>query len=211
MSQKKLVGRSVAIALGIACIILLAGIGGVLAYYTMTINNKNTTYDSYASSHYHTNTEFNSLNTTYQDYAGSHTYSDSEYNSLQSTYNNYQSTHSHTDSEYDSLSSQNTNLQNQIASLEAPNLIRINLGESDNRPWLGTPYLHIQSAITNVGTNTAFNCKLHVVLYQGATIAKDTYVLLGTISGRAGISTTNDVQYSGSALTGWTITPQWTS
>ena len=190
MSQKKLVGRSVAIALGIACIILLAGIGGVLAYYTMTINNKNTTYDSYASSHSHTNTEFNSLNTTYQDYAGSHAHSDSEYNSL---------------------SSQNTNLQNQIANLEAPNLVRINLGESDNRPWLGTPYLHIQSAITNVGTNTAFNCKLHVVLYQGATIAKDTYVLLGTISGGAGISTTNDVQYSGSALTGWTITPQWTS
>jgi predicted PurR-regulated permease PerM len=40
---RKMVGRSVAIAFGIVCIILIAGLGGAMAYYTMTINNKNTT------------------------------------------------------------------------------------------------------------------------------------------------------------------------
>jgi hypothetical protein len=62
MSQKKLVGRSVAIALGIVCIILIAGIGGVMAYYTTIINNKNTEYGNYASDHSHTNSEYDSLN-----------------------------------------------------------------------------------------------------------------------------------------------------
>jgi predicted PurR-regulated permease PerM len=46
MSEKKTARRSVAIALGIVCIILLAGIGGAMAYYTMTINDKNTKYDA---------------------------------------------------------------------------------------------------------------------------------------------------------------------
>jgi len=96
MSEKKVVRRSVAIALGIICIIFIAGLGGVMAYYSMVVNDKNTTYGSYVSSHSHT---------------------DSDYNSLQSAYNNYVSSHSHTNSEYDSLSSQNTNLQNQVNDL----------------------------------------------------------------------------------------------
>lgn len=37
---KKVVGRSVAIALGIICILLIASLGGIMAYYTMTIRNK---------------------------------------------------------------------------------------------------------------------------------------------------------------------------
>ena len=116
------------------------------------------------------------------------------------------------------LQNDKTNLQNQInslnseiSSLEASKLIRVNLEETDVRPWLGTPYLHLRSVVVNVGSNTAYNCKLHVVLYQGATIAKDTYVLLGSILGEEGVISTNDVQYVGSALTGWTVTLEWTS
>jgi hypothetical protein len=58
MSEKKVVRRSVAIALGIISIILIAGLGGAMAYYTMIVNDKNTTYDSYASNHTHTNSEY---------------------------------------------------------------------------------------------------------------------------------------------------------
>ena len=43
---KKMVGRSVAIALGIGCILLIAGLGGAIVYYTMTINDKNDKIDS---------------------------------------------------------------------------------------------------------------------------------------------------------------------
>jgi len=43
---RKVVRRSVAIALGIMCIILVAGIGGAMIYDTMTINNKNNEVNS---------------------------------------------------------------------------------------------------------------------------------------------------------------------
>jgi hypothetical protein len=59
--EKKVVGRNVAIALGIICIILIVGLGGAMAYYTMTINDKNATYDSYTSTHSHTNSEYDLL------------------------------------------------------------------------------------------------------------------------------------------------------
>jgi len=60
-SEKKVIGRNVAIALGIVCIILIVSLGGAMAYYTMTINEKNATYDSYTSTHSHTNSEYDSL------------------------------------------------------------------------------------------------------------------------------------------------------
>jgi hypothetical protein len=59
---KKIVGKNVAIALGIICILLVSGLGGAIAYYTMTINNKNATYDSYVSSHSHSNSDYDALN-----------------------------------------------------------------------------------------------------------------------------------------------------
>jgi len=40
---KKMINRSIALALGTICIILIAGLGGTMAYYTMTINSKNAT------------------------------------------------------------------------------------------------------------------------------------------------------------------------
>lgn len=63
MSQKKLVGRNVAIALGIVCIILVAGTGGVMAYYTMQINDKDSTYNNYVATHSHIDSDYNSLST----------------------------------------------------------------------------------------------------------------------------------------------------
>jgi len=103
MSEKKVVGRTVAIALGIICITLIAGLAGAIAYYTTIINDKNTTYDSYVSNHTHTNSE-------YDNYVGNHSHTDSEYNG-------YVNTHHHTDSEYDSLQNQVNDL-NSIINLE---------------------------------------------------------------------------------------------
>jgi glucose/mannose transport system substrate-binding protein len=104
MSEKKVVRRTIALALGVTCILLIAGLGGAIAYYTMTISNKDSTYNGYVSTHSHT---------------------DSDYNALSTQYNDYVSTHSHNDSDYNSLSTQNTNLQNQLRALEAANTLEI--------------------------------------------------------------------------------------
>lgn len=68
---KKMVGRSVAIALGIACIILVAGVGGVIAYYTMQINHKDSTYKDYVAAHSHTDSEYNALQNQVNDLSNS--------------------------------------------------------------------------------------------------------------------------------------------
>lgn len=44
--EPKVVRRSMALALGTACIILIAGLGGAMAYYTVTINNKDNEVNS---------------------------------------------------------------------------------------------------------------------------------------------------------------------
>jgi cell division protein FtsL len=43
---KKMVRRSVAVAIGIVCILLIAGLVGAMAYYTMAINNKDNSISS---------------------------------------------------------------------------------------------------------------------------------------------------------------------
>lgn len=65
----KVVGRNVAIALGIICLILIAALG-VVAYmsYSPTtglqsqLNQLQDTYNTYVASHHHTDSEYDSLN-----------------------------------------------------------------------------------------------------------------------------------------------------
>lgn len=68
MSWKKVVNRNVAIGLGIICIILIAGLVGIFAYYWMQVNTLND--------------QKNNLNTIYQDYSSTHSHSNSEYDAL---------------------------------------------------------------------------------------------------------------------------------
>ncbi len=63
-----MVKRSIAVILGVFCIILLACLGVVIAYYMTVINEKNSSYAS--------------LNADYQDYQSSHSYSNSDIDSL---------------------------------------------------------------------------------------------------------------------------------
>jgi peptidoglycan hydrolase CwlO-like protein len=61
MSEKKVIGRKVTIALGIVCVILAVALAGVIAYYTRIINDKDTLYSNYVATHSHSNEEYDSL------------------------------------------------------------------------------------------------------------------------------------------------------
>jgi hypothetical protein len=90
-------------------------------------------------------------------------------------------------------------------------LVKVNLIGSDNRPWLGTPYLYVSGYVVNVGMNIAYNSRVHVVAYQsGGVVAVDTYISLGAIFGNSWTSVGTSVYYAGSALTSWTLTLEWT-
>lgn len=102
-------------------------------------------------------------------------------------------------------------LQNQLNLLiqEGPRLVT-RLGARDMR-FTDTGQeirLYISGEIWNVGTTVARNCRLHVTLYQGATVVNDTYVELGTIDVGFYVDVASNIYYTGDALTNWTLTPQ---
>jgi hypothetical protein len=188
MSEKKVVSRSVAIALGIVAIIILVGLVGAIANYTSIISGKDNSIVT-KDSQIQTLTSQKNQTQTWLD--GNITYYNSQINSL---------------------NAQITDLENQIDSLKAPKLITVHLMSDDNRPWLGTPCLHVYGYVCNVGTNTAYNSKIHVVAYQsGSVVAIDTYIILGTRSGESWTSVDASPTYGGGALTGWTLTLEWTT
>ena len=199
MKSKRVVGRSVAIALGIACIILIAGVGGVMAYYTMQVNSKDSTYNDYVATHSHTDAQYNAATTD-------HSHTDEEYNAMQSNYQaaennytNYLNDHHYTDEQYTQA----------IASKPAK-LVEVDLKSDDSRPFLGTDSLHVYGYLCNVGGLTANNVKIHVVAYQsGGVVAINTDIVLGSIAGEAWIKVDGSPTYSGSSLTSWTISETW--
>lgn len=77
-----------------------------------------------------------------------------------------------------------------------------------NHPWSGIIRFYIAGEVWNVGQVSAFNSKLHVVLYQGTTVANDTYVQLGTIKPGSFLQVKADIFYEGDALTSWNIIPE---
>ena len=83
--EKKVVGRSIAIGIGIICVILLIALVGAVANYTSIINNKDIIYQDYVSTHSHTNSEYDS-------YVANHHHTDGEYNNLNDIVNLAKST-----------------------------------------------------------------------------------------------------------------------
>ncbi len=99
MSEKK--SQTTSIILGIVCILLLMGMTGMYFYQNSIIQDKDTIYNNYVSTHSTSNSDAQ----VNSDYINSHSHTNSEYESIKSDYNNYVASHSHTDSDYNSLSS----------------------------------------------------------------------------------------------------------
>ena len=131
------------------------------------------------------------------------------------------------DSEVDSLRNQTVSLQNEKSRLQSeqatlqsllsqlsqgkvPALLVTRLGASDMRyNYTGSDIrLYISGEVWNVGTEPARNSRLHVTLYQGVVMAKDTYIELGTIDGGSWKTLARNIYYTGNALTNWTIVPE---
>lgn len=109
------------------------------------------------------------------------------------------------------LQGQISSLNSQIDGLKSAKLISVSLKADDSRPFLQTPRVHVYGYVVNVGTNTANNAKIHVVLHQsGGVIAEDTYIELDSIGGESSRSVDTNVFYEGSEITSKTITLEWT-
>jgi DNA gyrase/topoisomerase IV subunit A len=271
MSEKKVVGRNVAIALGIVAIIILVGLVGAIANYTSIINGKDNTITTRNSeiankniqiSNLQTwldgnktlltqtqtwltgnltlintlntqitnlqdqisglNSQISSLNAEIADLENQIINLNTTIEELQSEYNDYMATHGYTNDEYWDLYTNYTHenwwhhyYKNKTEELEAPKLIKVHLMSDDVRhvyPWDPDHHLHVYGYVCNVGTNTAYSSKIHVVAYQsGGVVAIDTYITLGTINGESWTSKDSSIYYSGSELVSWTLTLEWTA
>ena len=117
-------------------------------------------------------------------------------------------------SENSRLLDEKANLQSQLNLLsqeKVPAKLVTRVGGSDMRYNYSGQEIRfcVTGVVWNVGTEAAVNCSLHVTLYQGVTVAQDTYIELGTIVGGSFTQVFRNIYYTGDALTKWTITPEY--
>jgi chaperonin cofactor prefoldin len=211
MSEKKPINK-VAIGVGVLCVVLLIAMFAIYLNYNSMLRDKDE--------------QIASLNTQIASLGGNPNPNTStevsdlqaQIASLQNQVNDLQSQLSQKNADINSLNSQITSLNSQISSLNSQldslkgaNVVKVNLQADDSRPFLGTPNLHVYGELCNVGTETAYNVKLHVVAYQsGGVVAIDTYIVVGSINGESWTSVDGAPTYGGDSLTSWSITPEWT-
>lgn len=116
MSEKRVVKRTIALALGVTCILLIAGLGGAIAYYVSI-------YDDYVSKHHHTDSDYNSLNSQNANLQATiyqlQTWLDGNKTLLNQTQTWLHSNITYYNSQIGSLGSQITNLTNEKTQLQA--------------------------------------------------------------------------------------------
>jgi len=131
---------------------------------------------------------------------------------LDEAHENYVSTHSYSNTEYETLKSESETLKSERDALVLPKISLLSLTSQDVRifAYPGN-YLRVYGDVWNVGGDTAYNVVLHVVAYQGAVRATDTYIYMGAIPGENRKTIDERVYYAGAALTSWNITADWRS
>lgn len=186
MIGKQFVRRSVAIALGIICIILAAGLIGVFAYFTITINNQSAKYSDYALGHSHTDSDYNSLST--------------QLNNLSIINQNQQNT----------INSLNESLFN----LEKPLLIGAGLKATDYggaSTFQITGYVVNIGQTTAINCSLDAYLTVYEMGTQSPTIYTivEKYILLGTLPYGNSIFVNQNISYSGGPLFGYFVLPHW--
>jgi hypothetical protein len=69
------------------------------------------------------------------------------------------------------------------------------------------PYLYVTGTVYNVGTETANDVSLHVVLFRDSEVVADDMIHVGTLDVYTSASASQNIFYLGEALSNWTITP----
>jgi hypothetical protein len=190
MSEKKenMVDKKVVIALGVIVMVLFSGIIVVFAYFSSAVNLRD-----------------NIIATK-----------DQEILSLQSEIETLDEQVSNLQDQVETQQNQIVNLQNQLASLNpastAARVINVGLGARDeNDP--SEPYLYVSGYVCNVGSETAYNVRLHVTAYRGSVeVINSYYHIADSLEKEDSEYVEAEFYYSGPELTqnSWTMTPEWT-
>ena len=212
MTENKSNYKNITIGVGVLCGILLIAVFYSIVVYTSMLRDKDEQIASL-------NTQIASLggnpnpntSTEVSDLQAQIASLQNQINDLQSQLSQKNANINSLNSQITSLNSQINSLNSQLDSLKGAKVVKVNLKADDSRPFLGTPNLHVYGELCNVGIDTAYNVKLHVVAYQsGGVVAIDTYIVVGSMNGESWTSVNGAPTYGGDSLTSWTITPEWT-
>jgi hypothetical protein len=171
--SKKVVGRDVAIALGIICILLIAGLGGAFAYYTMVIYSKENELAS-------ANNTISQLNNNITNLQNQDKQLQTWLDGNETLLNQTQAKNTNLQNQIDSLNSNVTNLQNQVNNFH--------IGSTENSTiWVNNENLHENSSSDLIIFVFADVPSAGYVSIRVSSNNNSTYVGLGTPS----ISPTN--------------------
>jgi archaellum component FlaF (FlaF/FlaG flagellin family) len=182
---KKMVSRSVALALGIICILLVA----IIAYFSIMGISAQNSYNNLQNQNKQMLTWLNGNETLL---------------GQTETWLNDNITY---------FNSQITNLQNQLETFQGPILGFSTLTAKDNRTNPNSPFLQVEGTIHNSGINGT-SATLYVWAYHNdGSVALDTSLppnfnpnAAFRIDGQSSKNVDLNYYYNGSALASWTIT-----
>jgi len=194
--------RGLTIFLTVLCVVLLLGLAFTVSNYGSSLREKDEVIASLNDR----------LNTVEEWLRENVSYYEGEVYSLREELESRELEAEALKAQVEALKAQVAELQSRLEALRGARLIMVNLKGEDARPFLGNPYLRVYGAVCNVGLETAYNSRLHVVAYQAdGVVAIDTYVILGDVEAGTWRNVDAKIYYTGGALANWTMTPEWVS
>jgi len=196
--------KTLIIILGALCAVFIITTAGLAVYYTSVVSDKDQLISNLYTEVARLSTEVHDLNTTTT--------------ALNNTITQKNNLITQKNDEIISLNNQITSLNSQIAELEeGPSqptgqamLIVDDFNAEDLR--FGSSYaLHIDCHVKNTGGGVAYNALLQIRAYNAEGVAIDTYHPFGGITAGRSVGLDFSVEYTGSPIQSWDITPIWTN
>jgi len=173
---------------------------GSVAYFTSIINDSDPQILSLEAEVARLASETDRLNATVQSLNVDIAQKNNEINNLNYEINSL-------NSQIAELNSQIDDLNNQVAN--QPKLVLDSYTVEDDRS--SVPYnLHIICRVNNTGGSTAYNALLHVTAFNAEGLAISDYYDFTGITAKMTAGFDFRMNYTGSAITAWSITPIWT-
>jgi Na+-transporting NADH:ubiquinone oxidoreductase subunit NqrC len=183
--NENMVNKNVVIALGIIVMVLFSGIIVVFAYYSTAVTQRDNIIAM----------------------------KEQEVLSLQNEVTDLEEQLTDLQDEVEAQQNQILSLQNQLGSTAA-SVINVGLGARDDRSNPSDPFLYVSGYVCNIGTESAYNVRLHVTAYRGSVEVINSYYEVADSLGRLDSRHVEArFYYSGPELTynSWTMTPECTS
>jgi uncharacterized protein YoxC len=204
---ERIISGKIKPALAALCIIFIITAAALIVYYNSVMDDKNIQISVLQTQVDSLNVEVDRLNATIQKLNTELDQKNRQVSNLNSQITSLNNQIAGLNSQINDLTSQISNLTSQVTN--KPNLIAESFTVEDDRSSI--PYnLHIAGRVNNTGGSTAYNAFLHVVAFNAEGLAIDDFYYFGGITGHMSLGLDFRLNYTGSPIQRWSISPIWT-